>query len=63
MPYSLVIERLSKHFGRRLEVRVLVDLPLRRLTCDQEEDAGSETVFTIDALTTPVANDSSKDYP
>ncbi|KAI0268211.1 cortical actin cytoskeleton protein asp1 [Gloeopeniophorella convolvens] len=47
LPYSLVIEKLSKHFGRTLE----------------DDDTGPETPLVIDALSTPVANESSKDYP
>ncbi|KZP17295.1 hypothetical protein FIBSPDRAFT_747369 [Athelia psychrophila] len=42
IPYSLVIEKLSKHFGRTTE----------------DEDAGPETPFeTIQALLSPVTND------
>ncbi|KAI0053618.1 cortical actin cytoskeleton protein asp1 [Auriscalpium vulgare] len=47
LPYSVVIERLSKHFDRKIG----------------DDDAGFETPVTIDALNTPVANESSKDYP
>lgn len=46
LPYSVVISKLSKHFGRQIG----------------DEDAMDDAV-TIEALTTPVANDSSKDYP
>ncbi|KAI0315979.1 histidine phosphatase superfamily-domain-containing protein [Amylostereum chailletii] len=47
LPYSLVIEKLSKHFGRRIQV----------------SDDDSESPFTIETLTTPVADESSKDDP
>ncbi|OCH90971.1 cortical actin cytoskeleton protein asp1 [Obba rivulosa] len=47
LPYSLVIEKLSKHFHRIRE----------------NDDTDQEDFETIDALSAPVANDSSQDYP
>lgn len=43
LPYSLVIEKLSKHFGRMTE----------------GEDTGSDSPYeTIETLATPIVNDS-----
>ncbi|EMD40875.1 hypothetical protein CERSUDRAFT_80527 [Gelatoporia subvermispora B] len=47
IPYSLVIEKLSKHFDRMRE----------------NDDTDQEVFETIDALSAPVANDSTQDYP
>ncbi|KAI0068679.1 cortical actin cytoskeleton protein asp1 [Artomyces pyxidatus] len=48
LPYSLVIEKLSKHFGRQIG----------------DDDVSEELpVVVVEALGSPVANDSSKDYP
>jgi len=47
LPYSLVIEKLSKHFGRTQE----------------DDDTGPEMPLVLEAVPARVANDSSKDYP
>ncbi|KAL6309591.1 histidine phosphatase superfamily-domain-containing protein [Sparassis latifolia] len=47
LPYSLVIEKLSKHFDRIRE----------------DEDTDPDEPVELDALSAPVANDSSHDYP
>jgi len=48
LPYSLVIEKLSKHFGRVAD----------------DDDTGPDELFeTIDALSAPVANESPQDDP
>lgn len=48
LPYSLVIEKFSKHFGR---------VP------DDDETGPDEPFETIDALNAPVANQSPQDDP
>ncbi|KAH8999059.1 cortical actin cytoskeleton protein asp1 [Lactarius akahatsu] len=47
LPYSLVIEKLSKHFGRTSE----------------DDDTGPETPLVLAALPAKVANESSRDDP
>jgi len=47
LPYSLVMDKLSKHFARTRD----------------DDDTGPEMPLVIEALPTTVANESSKDYP
>jgi len=47
LPYSLVIEKLSKHFGRTPE----------------DDDTGPDTPFALEALPVTVANETSVDDP
>lgn len=47
LPYSLVIEKLSKHFGRTPE----------------DDDTGPDTPFVVEALPVTVANETSGDDP
>jgi len=48
LPYSLVIEKLSKHFGRSLE----------------DDESGPDTPYEmIEALATPVVTDSGSEDP
>jgi hypothetical protein len=64
LPYSLVIEKLSKHFGRTQEVSIPHQQFLSAANqVTQDDDTGPEMPLVLEAVPARVANDSSKDYP